>query len=121
MVRSEVPMVENEEAAGGEGVTMAGDGVLTVGSEDALLNDVVEMLEKDELKSRIEKLEFQLKEMDECSKAHTAEMEVRIKELEVKLVDKSDECLNLSKGRIQIYYVRQRGRSKKLEAQDKRS
>ena len=97
MVRSEVPMVENEEAAGGEGVTMAGDGVLTVGSEDALLNDVVEMLEKDELKSRIEKLEFQLKEMDECSKAHTAEMEVRIKELEVKLVDKSDECLNLSK------------------------
>jgi len=97
MARNEIPMVENEEAAGGEGVTMAGDGVLPVGSEDALLNDVVEMIEKDELKSRIEKLEFQLKEMDECSKAHTAEMEARIKELEAKLMDKSDECLNLSK------------------------
>ena len=54
-------------------------------------------LEVEGRKSRIEKLEFQLKEMDECSKAHTAEMEARIKELEVKLVDKSDECVNLSK------------------------
>ena len=71
--------------------------MLPVGSEDALLNDVVEMIEKDELKSRIEKLEFQLKEMDECSKAHTAEMEAHIKELEAKLMDKSDECLHLSK------------------------
>ena len=74
---------------------MAGDGVLLVGSEDALLNDVVKMIEKDELKCRIEKLVFQLKEMDECSKAHTAEMEARSKELKAKLMDKSDECLNL--------------------------
>ena len=35
--------------------------------------------------------------MDECSKAHTAEMEARTKELEAKLMDKSVECLNLSK------------------------